>query len=342
MIDAWLESQKLLWESWVSLVSAKPAERESNKPTNPFELWNKIVNESAKVWTDNTASIARSTAEQFLSVQETGLRFMEFTAQAWETLAPKMASGEDWQDDLKSVIDQFREGWLKLPETATKITQDVNQMWDLYIKQWQSFGQPWDAALRQVPEHLNRAFTGDSKSLIDLSNLFQQAYQGSVAGLVASPGLGLSREFNDKIQQGFDSWVAWQLATLEYQGIVNDIWRRAFEKFFQELLSLAEKGETIDTLRDLILLWTRGAEEIFTEAFRTEPYVLAQGKMLNAGMAYRNRERVIMESTLSIYDLPTRSELDETHRRIYELRKEVKTLKKALAEVQSMHGGGEG
>jgi class III poly(R)-hydroxyalkanoic acid synthase PhaE subunit len=323
-----------------SLVSAKPTESESDEITNPFDLWNKIAQESVKVWTDSTAAIAQSTAEQFFSVQETGLRFMELTANAWETLAPKMAAGEDWQEDLQNLVDQFREGWLTLPQSATEITKDLNQMWELFVKQWQSFGQPWDAALRQAPEHLTRVISGDSKGIIDLSNLLQQAYQGSLAGLVKSPGLGLTREYNEKIQQGFDSWMSWQLASLEYQGILNEIWKQAFEKFFLELVSMAERGETIDTIRDLILLWTRGAEDIFTENFRTERYVLAQGKMLNAAMVYRKRERSIMESYLSLYDLPTRSELDEAHRRIYELRKEVKRLNKSLEEIRSKLGGG--
>lgn len=340
MMDAWLESQKLLWESWASLVSAKPIQEKPTQFKNPLELWNNIVQESTKAWTESTASIARSTAEQFLAAQETGLRMMEFTAQAWEALAPKMAAGEDWREDLQDVVEQFRQSWLKLPETTTAAAQDLNQLWELYLKQWQSFGQPWDAALRQAPEYISRAISGDSTALVGLSDLYQHAYQDSLARLVTSPGLGLTREFNEKFQQGFDAWVSWQLATLEYQGVVSEIWEDAFEKFFQDLLSLAEKGETIDTLRDLILLWTRGAEDVFTKNFRSEAYVLAQGKMLNASMKYQVRERAIIETFLNLYDLPTRSELDEAHRRIYELRKEVKALKKAVTDLQAGQNGG--
>ncbi len=36
---------------------------------------------------------------------------------------------------------------------------------------------------------------------------------------------------------------------------------------------------------------------------------------------------------LKMYDLPTRSEVDEIHRSIYELRKEVKSLKKSLSRI---------
>ena len=99
---------------------------------------------------------------------------------------------------------------------------------------------------------------------------------------------------------------------------------------------------------DFILLWTRGAENVFTEAFQTESYVLAQGKMLNAAMVYRVHEREVIEVFLNLYDLPTRSELNETHRRIYELRKEVKTLhkeiealRKTVAEKEKEVDGGE-
>ena len=41
-----------------------------------------------------------------------------------------------------------------------------------------------------------------------------------------------------------------------------------------------------------------------------------------------------MEVFLKMNDLPTRSEVDEIHRNVYELRKEIKSLKKALAESQ--------
>ena len=118
--------------------------------------------------------------------------------------------------------------------------------------------------------------------------------------------------------------------------------------FQEDIVSLAEKGQKIESLRDFVLLWTRGAEEIFTQAFRTEEYVLAQGQMLNAAMAYRIREREIIEIFLKLYDLPTRSELDETHRRIYELRKEnkalrkeVESIKKSIAELASQAEGGQ-
>jgi class III poly(R)-hydroxyalkanoic acid synthase PhaE subunit len=293
-----------------------------------------------EAWQAGAAPIAKATTEQFFAVQETAIRFLEFSTRLWEALGPKMQAGEDWTSILERNLEQFRKQWIQFPEVAEGTAEDMNRLWNDYLQQWQRFGQPWFQAMQRSPEFYARMMTGDSTAYIGLSNLYREAYQGTFARLVASPGLGMTREFNEKFQVGFDAWISWQLATMEYQGVVGEIWEQAFKRFQEDLISLAEKGEKIESLRDFVLLWTRGAEQVFTDAFQKEKYVLAQGGMLNAAMDYRVQEREIIEVFLNLYDLPTRSELDETHRRLYELRKEVKTLKKAIAELKAGLDGG--
>ena len=60
---------------------------------------------------------------------------------------------------------------------------------------------------------------------------------------------------------------------------------------------------------------------------------------MNSAMTYRVHEREIVEAFLKFSHLPSRSELDEAHRRIYELRKEVKELKAAFRQMNSLGGG---
>ena len=43
-------------------------------------------------------------------------------------------------------------------------------------------------------------------------------------------------------------------------------------------------------------------------------------------------QQQLIEMFLKMNNLPTRTKVDEIHRSIYELKKEVKSLKKALAE----------
>lgn len=333
MMQSWMEAQRSLWQAWMEMASSNP--KESPSFADIAEEWQNLTMESIQAWGAATDPIARSTAEQFIAAQGVALRFLNFTARAWETAAPKIKSGEDFQKAIEDVMEEFRERWVNLPSEAEAMSQDVDSMWKLYMDQWRAFGQPWENLWTRGPGLWGRAVTGDSAALFELADVYQTAYKQTLGRLATSPNLGLTREFNASLMEGFDAFTALSVAGAEYQAVVAETWEAAFKQFAEDLAALAEKGEKIQNVRDLVTLWTRGAENVFLEAFRTERYTLAQGKFLNANMEYRLSQRRIMEEYLEAFDMPTRSEVDEAHRRIYELRKEVKALKKQLNGMQA-------
>jgi class III poly(R)-hydroxyalkanoic acid synthase PhaE subunit len=333
MMQSWMNAQRSMWQAWMDMAS-----RNSKEPpsfADSADEWQKLAMQSVQAWGAATDPIARSTAEQFIAAQGVALRFLSFSARAWETAAPKFKSGEDWQKALEDVLDEFRQLWVNLPADAEAINQDIESTWELYMDQWRAFGQPWERVWARGPGLWGRAVTGDSAALFDLADVYQSAYKQTLGRLATSPNLGMTREFNARLMEGFDAFTNLNVAGAEYQAVVAEIWEVALKQFAEDLAELAEKKEKIDNVRDLVTMWTRGAENVFLEAFRTERYTLAQGKFLNANMEFRTSQRRIMEEYMEAFDMPTRSEIDEAHRRIYELRKEVKGLKKQINELQA-------
>ncbi len=327
MTQSWMDAQRTMWQAWADMAnSAKPA------PTfaDLADDWQKMATQSLQAWNSAADPIARSTAEQVISAQAIALRFVEFSTKAWENAAPKFKSGEDWQKALNETMDEFRKRWVNAPAEMAAMNQDMESMWKLYMDQWRAFGQPWETVWMRGPGLWGRAVSGDSAAMFELSDVYHNAYKQTLGKLATSPNLGMTREFNARLLEGFDAFTAVNNAGLEYQAVVNETWEAAFKKFGEDLAELAEKGQKIENVRDLVALWTKSAEAIFLEIFRTERYTLAQGKYLNANMRYRIAQRRIMEEYLEIFDMPTRTEVDEAHRRIYELGKEVKALKKQL------------
>jgi class III poly(R)-hydroxyalkanoic acid synthase PhaE subunit len=331
MLRSWSEAQRTLWEAWMGM--ARGASGSGPSFVEVADEWQKLVSQSLQAWSAAADPIARSTAEQFIASQGVMLRFMDFAARAWETAAPQIKEGADWQQAISSAMEQLRSGWVGLPAQSAAISLDMENLWQLYLDQWRAFGQPWESVWNRAPALWGRAISGDSAAVFELTDAYQQAYQQTIGRLAASPNLGLARESSARLQAGFDAFVTWNLASLEYQAVMAEIWEAAFKQFSEDLAGLAEKGEKIETVRELVMLWTRGAEQVFLEAFKTERYTLAQGKLLNATMQYRIQQRRILEDYLKAFDLPTRSEIDEAHRRIYMLNKEVKTLKKQMTEL---------
>jgi hypothetical protein len=68
--------------------------------------------------------------------------------------------------------------------------------------------------------------------------------------------------------------------------------------------------------------------------YAAEDYVTLQHEMSAAGMKFRIEQRQVVEMVLETLGMPTRTELDDAYRSLYEVRKEVKALKKALKEIQ--------
>lgn len=231
---------------------------------------------------------------------------------------------ESWFDFIRPVTT---------PETPATVNgiQNQSELWLLYAEGLQKLGQLWVEPLRQSLEMATQAMGGDVAS-IELTNLYGN-YQQTFGNLLQSPSLGYTREFNNKLLKSFDAWTNFYKASFDYQLVLVDVWVRAFEQLIR-LASSQEKGETLQNWRQFQQVWSRVFDQAFAQTFRSENALEIQGKFLNAAMTYRLQQQQLMEVFLKMNNLPTRSEVDEIHRNVYELRKEIKSLKKALGESQ--------
>ena len=118
-----------------------------------------------------------------------------------------------------------------------------------------------------------------------------------------------------------------------------NVWAKAFDELMRELAASEGKSRTIQNWRQFLQVWSSLFDRVFAETFRSQDTVEIQGKFLNAALTYRLHQQQLMEVFLKMNDLPTRSEVDEVHRSIYEMRKEIKSLKKAVAESQGKELG---
>lgn len=331
LLKALTEAQVEMWKSWCGLIQTAPA------PPYPgfVDQWRALANQGLMGWTAESEQIVKDVAKRLLGAQDAMTRFLELSVGAWKVMAPKAESGEDWETILKKYTGQLREQLVQSPEAIAGTVQDTGELWRLYLEEWQKLTQPWAESLRRAPWHFGQASTGDGSGLIELMNLYGDAYGRTFGRLLESPSLGHTRELNEDLLKGFDAWLDYRRASFEYQVELAEGWTRAFEEFMQKLVSLAEKGETVQSLRQLVLLWIDVIDQVFAEVFRSKEYIRIQGHLVNTATAYKLREREIVEAFLKISHLPSRSELDEAYRRIYHLRKDVKELKNALQDIRA-------
>jgi class III poly(R)-hydroxyalkanoic acid synthase PhaE subunit len=193
----------------------------------------------------------------------------------------------------------------------------------------------WAEPLRLSLEIASRAVVGYASAVSEATNLYWDIYEKTFGSVLQSPSLGYTREFNNKLFKSFDAWINFSKASVDYQLVLVDVGLKAFEEVMRELASSQEKDETIQNWQQFLQVWSSVFDRVFAQTFRSEDALEIQGKFLNSAMTYRLRQQQLMEVFLKMNDLPSRSEVDEIHRSIYELRKEIKSLKKSLAQSQT-------
>ena len=193
----------------------------------------------------------------------------------------------------------------------------------------------WAEPLRLSLEMASRVGLGYVSALSELTNLYWDIYEKSFGSVLQSPSLGYTREFNNKLLKSFETGINFSKASFDYQIVLLDVCLKAFEELTRELASSEAKGKTVQNWQQFLQVWSSVFDRVFAQTFRSQDALEVQGNFLNSAMTYRLYQQQLMEVFLKMYNLPTRSEVDEIHHSIYELRKEVKSLKKALAESQA-------
>jgi class III poly(R)-hydroxyalkanoic acid synthase PhaE subunit len=313
LVQTWADTGTQMWEKWFDLMG--------------------LASTSEAVTESNPAF--KNLAQRYADNKELYTRFLKLSYQTWTDIIPKIESGQDWQQVLSNYTDKMRQQFDEFFSGTLKISEDSSQLWQIYIQKTLKFNQLWVDAIASSMGPMSKTVTGTTHPWIELNNLYWDLlYEETFGSLMQSPVLGPTREFNGKLVRAFDAWTELYQATVNYQIVLGNVQIRSFEELMKELVSLAEKGKKIENWRQFQDLWSQVADDVFAQEFCSEDNLKIRGKFLNALNKYRLYQQELTESWLRMMNMPLRSEVDEMHKNIYELRKEVKTLKKALVKYE--------
>ncbi len=313
VVGRWTETSTLMWKNWFDLMSLVPTEIASTE----------------------TVPELKDVSKKFLGNRELAIDFLQLSIDAWKSILPQVKAGDDWQHTLNKSIEKMREQFNKFSLGAIRIGQDSTELWEVYLQQMQKFNQLWVSSWG-FTELLGQASTGKSSALIEMNNLYWDLlYNKGFGSLMQTPSLGLSREINGKVMDNFESWRHLYQASADYQVVLGEIQVKSFEALIRKLVLLTEEGKTVKDWREFQTIWSEVADQVFENAFFHEKNLKIRGKFLNALNSYRIKEQELKEVYLKMMNVPLRSEVDEIHQTIYELRKEVKRLKKIVGSSES-------
>ena len=156
------------------------------------------------------------------------------------------------------------------------------------------------------------------------------------ARLLSMPGLGYSRETQDKLQELLRLWGEFQDNYQEYQSVMTRLNQESLALMQKAIIKRSKKDAAIRSIKQLYDLWIESSERAYGEYVFTDEYAALNGRLVNSLMAFRQKQNEISEDILAAMNMPTMRAMNTLERRQHQLRKQIKTLE---AELQALKGG---
>lgn len=156
---------------------------------------------------------------------------------------------------------------------------------------------------------------------------FLAGLRGEARALLNLPAFGLAREHQERLQQLAQAQLDHQERNNDYLGLLSKAGQDAFARFETKLAERSEPGRQIESARALFDLWIDAAEEAWAAIALSSEYREIYGRLVNAQMLLRSRLQREVEVAAGLFGMPTRSEIDASHRKLAALERELRALK---------------
>jgi class III poly(R)-hydroxyalkanoic acid synthase PhaE subunit len=132
----------------------------------------------------------------------------------------------------------------------------------------------------------------------------------------------------------FTAWTALRRRNLEHGTVMLEAWTKATGEFSKVVNERAQAGKPLDSPREMMALWVEIANDVLLETQRSEAFLKSQRETLKASTDLRLAQQELAEFYAEMFGYPTRAELDDVHRSLTELRREVRSPARTAARAK--------
>ena len=250
----------------------------------------------------------------------------------------------DWTDQANQMFKFWTEGqkaWLEsLARPAAGVVnpfaqgtpaQDAMRQWN---DAWKASIDQWSALLQQGSQF---AFSQENlRKIVDPAEWAKPtpgSFDFGIERLIEGPNFATLWDLDRKLLKLQQLGVKRAEDSAAYHAVVFAAWKEAAERFVKKF-GEAERGP-VGSYRELIDLWIETANETLLEVHRSPQFLEAQRRVTRSATDYRLAEREIAEAYCEMHHVPTRTEMDEVQRTVYQLRRDLRALLRKLESTES-------
>jgi class III poly(R)-hydroxyalkanoic acid synthase PhaE subunit len=247
----------------------------------------------------------------------TGGRLTEFLTsnrKAWEAAA-KAFSQPGAMEVLLKRLQAAPDLSLRFFKTSSEGFLELQRRWIEHLKKLGAPTEPY----------------GFSDLDSEFLNRWTDIYKKEFQQFLAIPQLGLTRFYQEKINQTMDKYNLFQAAMAEFLHLLFIPVEKSFLVMQEKLTELAEEGKLPEDSKRYYQMWIKIMEGHYMTLYQSNDYTQTLGRTLEALNQFLVARQEVLEDALKLLPVATHRDMDEINREIYLLKRRLRALEKKLA-----------
>lgn len=216
-----------------------------------------------------------------------------------------------------------------LPKEFQSFAKDPMELAKLYMKTNGDFLEPWANNGKQLRDLFIEGVLNDKAKLGEFFELWKSQFDKTFGAILLSPSMGLNKELIEQQSKTFDTFIDLVLLSADFTSRIYAVQNENMDDMVRKYFEMAEQNTQPKTFHEFFTYWSNELERIFDSYFATPEYSKLLGQLSSVAMDYKIEMQKLVEKYLTDTPIVTRTEINSLYKTIYDLKKEVKTLKKS-------------
>lgn len=260
----------------------------------------------------------------------------------WRELAEN--APYDTPEKMKEFMDKWQEKYVDitknifipmLPESFKSVAEHSTDLMEEYARFNNGLLQPWVDNAEELKDIMARAMKGDKEAISEFFKSLNNSYDQSFGKIFNIAGLGLNRESFEQQMQSYDSYVKYMISFNELYSMVYKVSVEAMEKIIKQYEDMYNEGKVPTTFKEFYEIWWKTNENAFITLFSTSEFSKLFGEFSEKFCDFKIKSDRLIEMQLKALPLPSKTDMDGLYKTVYEQKKEIRALKKAVNDLKA-------
>lgn len=337
VFNQYLDAQKNMMNMWNRMAGQFSPQMGTMPFNNPMEYYKTLMDAVNNAYTSYTGS-----PTQILERVTQGSEAYYNLYKLWEDIYEKNI--EPTEENIRKVMDEWKTRYgefytqYMLPYLPQEVQNAIKQtigLGETYQNSAEDFWGPWTNSLKELNDAFMKGAYKDPEGFIEYFNQWKDNYNESFSKLLNIPAMGLTREQTQRQLQTFDKYIKLIAYLTEVTIKINNLVNKTSETVITESFEAIQKGEQPKSFEEFYNFWKTNLSDAFDGLFYSEEFSKLLGTLIEAIMDLKIDLEAVMEKYLDFLSIPKKSDMNSLYKTVYELKKEVRALKKQINLLES-------